>query len=213
MARVRILVVDPSPVVGEALRVLLHTQPDFEVVGLGHSAHDAQETATRLQPDVILLDTTLPDARGCTPIVRLRTGCPEARLVVLSWDDDPTHVRAVLAAGAVGYLVRRASATELFAAVWAAMNNRLFIDTGGGPLATNPLAHTPPALSVRETEVLRSLACGYSNQQTADRLSLSVKTVETYRQRIGQKLGLCSRPDFVRYALGAGLSLDDSTPS
>jgi two-component system, NarL family, response regulator NreC len=215
--KIRILLADNHTILRAGLRVLLNSQPDLEVVG---EAGNFQETLARvraLHPEVVILDLSMPGTNSMELLEHLRQELPQVRVLVLTMHDDPAYLRAALGAGASGYLVKTAAETELLSAIRAVHAGRTFIDLklsgtlwqavfadqaspGQGP----GLPQEMP-LSRRESEVLELLALGYTHQQIADHLFLSTKTVETYRTRIAEKLGLRSRPDLIRYALDTGL--------
>jgi DNA-binding NarL/FixJ family response regulator len=153
---------------------------------------------------------------GSIPLIeRLRHECPQIRVIVLTMHDDPAYLRAVLAAGGRGYIVKTAADSDLLTAIRAAHQEHIFIDMPLGEhhstrakTASSPPAakNSAPSLSEREREVLAYLAQGHTNQEIADRLFLSVKTIETYRARLNEKLGLRTRAELVRYAQGTGLA-------
>jgi two-component system response regulator NreC len=195
--------------------MLIGQQPDMAVAGEAADGDEAVRRARELRPDIALVDLTMPGIGGIKTIERIRQECPETRVLVLTMHDVPAYLRSALAAGASGYVVKRAADSELLSAIRGVHRGRTVLDpalaarvvqsglgrrgpTGSGSGATAPL-------SPREVEVLDLVAQGYTNQQIADRLQLSVKTVETYRSRLVEKLGLKSRADLVRYALDSGL--------
>jgi two-component system response regulator NreC len=215
VGRIRVLVADDHAVLRAGLRVLIGAQTDMEVVGEAADGDEAVQKAVDTRPDVALLDITMPGSGGIKAIERIRRECPTTRVLVLTMHDVPAYLRSALAAGASGYVVKRAADSELLSAIRGVHRGRTVLDstlavmvvqgaigkkvTGGQPIGPASL------LSPREREVLDLIAQGYTNQQIADRLGLSVKTVETYRSRLVEKLGLRSRADLVRYALDSGL--------
>jgi two-component system response regulator NreC len=217
MAKIRVLMADDHAVVRAGLRLMINAQPDLEVVGEAASSHEALSRAGTLAPDVVTLDLTMPGGSSIKTIERLRRECPPCRVLVLTMHDDPAYLRAVLAAGGSGYVVKTAPEAELLTAIRAVSRGRTFIgldlaDDKGHTLSGRQTgegsACTPgPArpLSQRECEVLELLAQGHTNQAIGDRLFLSVKTIETYRARIAEKLGLRTRADIIRYAIEIGL--------
>jgi two-component system response regulator NreC len=220
MAKLRILIADDHRVLLAGLRLLINSQPDMEVVAEAGTVHEAVGEARRCQPDVVLLDLSMPDGSGVAAISRLRCEAAGARIVVLTVHDESAYLHAALAAGACGYLVKTAAESELLAAVRAVSQGRVFVDLNLSQESTQALLGKrggvpagQPSLSRREREVLTLLAQGNSNQQVADHLFLSVKTVETYRARIGEKLGLHGRADLVRYAVEMGLLGPGSSPT
>jgi DNA-binding NarL/FixJ family response regulator len=214
VSQIRVFLIDDHAVLRAGLRMLLNAQPDLEVCGEAASGPDALGIVAEARPDVITLDLSMPGGSGIKMIERLRQQCPQARVLVLTMHDDPAYVRAALAAGSAGYVVKTAADAELLVAIRAVHKGRTFVDLdlAGGQIDTvlgvgnrGSRPGTAHPLSEREREVLELLAQGHTNQAAADRLSLSVKTVETYRARIGDKLGLRTRADMVRYAMETGV--------
>jgi DNA-binding NarL/FixJ family response regulator len=217
MPRIRVLVADDHAVLRAGLKMLIGGQPDMEVVAEAGDGEEALRRAKDTRPDVAIMDMTMPGAGGIQAIERLRAACPETRVLVLTMHDVPAYLRAALAAGASGYVVKRAADAELLSAIRGVARGRTVLDPGlatrvveGGlgprvPSGRPKGAGAASLLSQREREVLDRVAQGYTNQQIADHLGLSVKTVETYRSRLVEKLGLRSRADLVRYALDSGL--------
>ena len=219
-AKIRVLIADDHAILRSGLRLLISAQPDLEVVG---EAGDFEETIRRakaLLPDVVTLDLTMPGGSGLAAIEQLRTAVPSARIVVLTMHEDPAYVRSALAAGASGFLVKSAADSALIAAIRAVERGRLFIEVQDReamkalmtPGRVAPDAPAPIALlSEREREVWVLLAQGHTNQAIADRLGLSVKTIESYRARLMQKLGLTNRAELTRLAMELRLVSGSST--
>lgn len=211
--QIKVLIVDDHAVVRTGLRLLLEREDDFEVVGEAGTADEGVRAARLEKPDVVLLDVVMPGRSGidvCDEVVQASKG----RVLVLSMQDDPTYVRAAFAAGASGYMLKEAADTELVQAVReVAGGGRYVHPTLGARLAQAEVEAARRAandpLSEREREVLRLLALGHTNQEIAKSLFISVRTAETHRAHIMQKLGLGTRAELVRYALANGL-LDDS---
>ncbi|MGD9690616.1 MAG: response regulator [Phycisphaerales bacterium] len=207
MSAVRVLLVDDHPLLRRGIRILIGTQSDMEVVGEAGDMRQAVELCTRLRPDVVILDLSIPGGSGVAGVERVRAASPDSRVLVLTMHDDPAYVRGALAMGAAGYVVKSAADTELVTAIRAVAKGRVFVDASsveqalGDPKSASPLAH----LSDREREVLVEVAGGHTSQAIADRLGLSVKTVESYRARMMQKLGLKTRADVIRLAVDTGL--------
>jgi two-component system response regulator NreC len=212
--RIRVFLADDHAILRSGLRLLIDAQPDMQVVGEAGSADEAVREAASLAPDVVTLDLSMPGGPGLRAIERLRSAAPAARVLVLTMHDDPAYVRSALAAGAAGYLVKSAADTALIGGIRAVHRGHLFVDVPRSPAldaligsarvaedASSPLA----SLSAREREVMALVAQGHTNQAVADRLGLSVKTVESYRARLMQKLGLESRADLTRLAADLGL--------
>jgi DNA-binding NarL/FixJ family response regulator len=207
MARIRVLLADDHALLRAGLRLLINAQPEMEVVG---EAADCPETLRQVQllgPDVLTLDLSMPGGSSIKLIEQLRREHPQTQVLVLTMHDDPAYLRAALAAGSAGYVVKTAADTELLRAIRGVSAGRVVVDVNL-PRTTLPAAGPEAglaALSGREREVLTLLVQGHTNQEIARRLFLSVKTIETYRARIAEKLGLRTRAELVRYALEVGL--------
>jgi two-component system, NarL family, response regulator NreC len=207
---VRILIVDDHAVVRSGLRLLLEAEEDLEPVGEAGSAREAVFEARTLKPDVILLDVVMPDGSGLEIIPTLLHERAETKVLVLSMQDDPQYVRQAFAAGASGYVLKEAADTEVVAAVREVARGGRYVhpELGARLVAADTderrRAEEDP-LSEREREVLRLLALGHTNQEIAKQLYISVRTAETHRAHIMQKLRLSSRAELVRYALAQGL--------
>lgn len=199
------------------LRLLIGAQHDMEVVGEAGDLRQAIDVVAKLAPDVVTLDLSMPGGSGVAGVQKLRAAAPEVKVLVLTMHDDPAYVRTAIAMGAAGYVVKSAADSELISAIRAVQSGRIFVDmkasgTLGGILSDQAPVQGQPApiegLSEREREVLIGVARGHTSQELADALGLSVKTVESYRSRMMQKLGLKTRADMVRMAVECGL-LDD----
>jgi two-component system response regulator NreC len=209
--KIRVLIADDHAILRSGLRLLIDAEPDLAVVGEAGDFAEAIRLATSLQPDVVTLDLSMPGGSGLASIERLRAAAPASRLIVLTMHDDPAYVRSALAVGASGYVAKSAADDALIGAIRSVHRGRLFVDVpsivGGdvpGPAKTG--AETPlERLSAREREVLGLLALGHTNRAIAEQLGLSTKTVESYRARILEKLGLETRADLTRVALDLGL--------
>jgi two-component system response regulator NreC len=210
---VRILIVDDHTVVRAGLRLLLDGEEGFETVAEAGNARDAVFEARKHKPDVILMDVVLPDRSGIEATPDVLKEAPEAKVLVLSMEDDPRYVREAFSAGASGYVLKEAADTELVAAIrQVAANERYVHPALGARMATAEAEAATRAgadpLSDREREVLRLLALGHTNQEIAKMLFISVRTAETHRAHIMQKLRLTTRAELVRYALAQGLLED-----
>jgi two-component system, NarL family, response regulator NreC len=203
--KTRIVIADDHAVVRAGLRSLIHSQPDMEVVGEAGDAPTALAVVRSLKPDVVLLDITMPGGGGLKAQEQIAAVVPGARILILSMHSDTAFVRTAMAAGAAGYVSKKTVHTELLNAVRAIRSGRRYVDAA---VSEGLLPATPryrQVLSGREEQALRLIASGYTNQEIADRLFVSVKTVETYRARIMSKLELKSRAELVQYAINAGL--------
>ena len=207
---VRVLIVDDHAVVRSGLRLLLEAEDGLEPVGEAGNARAAVFQARVLKPDVILLDLVMPDQTGLDALPQLRHENPDAKVLVLSMQDEPRYVREAFAAGASGYVLKEAADTEVVGAIReVASGNDYVHPTVGARLVAAETAEARRAeqdpLSEREREVLRLLALGHTNQEIAKMLYISVRTAETHRAHIMQKLRLQTRADLVAYALERGL--------
>jgi two-component system response regulator NreC len=210
------VVVDDHAVVRSGIKLLLDREEDIEVVGEAGNAKDAIFRARALKPDVILLDVVMPGESGIDVLPKLLKESPGTKVLVLSMQDDPRYVREAFAAGAAGYVLKEAADEEVVAAVREiAEGGRYVHPTLGARLVAAEAAAKAAAdadpLSEREREVLRLLALGHTNQEIAQMLYISVRTAETHRAHIMQKLGLSTRAELVRYALSQGLLEEHET--
>jgi two-component system response regulator NreC len=207
---VRILIVDDHAVLRAGLKMLIDAEADLEAVGEAANARDAVFQARALKPDVILMDVVMPDQSGLDVLPTLLHERPETKVLVLSMQDDPQYVRQAFNAGASGYILKEAADTEVVAAIRdVAQGNSYVHPTLGAKLvaAENAAARRADEdpLSDREHEVLRLLALGHTNQEISAQLFISVRTAETHRAHIMQKLRLTSRAELVRYVLDQGV--------
>jgi two-component system response regulator NreC len=210
---VRVLIVDDHAVVRTGIRLLLAQEDDIEPVGEAGSGRDAVFEARSLKPDVVLMDVVMPDGSGLEVIPTLLKEHPDVKILVLSMQDDPRYVREAFAAGASGYVLKEAADMEVVAAVREVARGGRYVhpELGARLIAAEAdaarRAEEDP-LSDREREVLRLLALGHTNQEIAKQLYISVRTAETHRAHIMQKLHLSSRAELVRYAISQGLLAD-----
>jgi two-component system response regulator NreC len=221
MADIRLLVVDDHPVVRAGLRTLLSAQDDIDVVGEADDGRVAIERAVELKPDVVVMDITMKGMGGLEATQAITQRLPDTKVLVLTMHENEEYLRQLLEAGATGYVLKQAVDTELVVAIRAVQRGEVFLYSSFsrlllGDLVQGDEAERPDSqldsyerLSQREREVLRLVALGHTNQEIADQLYLSVKTVETYRARVMNKLNLRSRSALVRYALQRGLLDND----
>jgi two-component system, NarL family, response regulator NreC len=213
----RILIVDDHAVIRSGLRMLLDAERDFEVVGEAGDLRNAVFEARSLKPDVILMDVVMPGASGIEATTAVLKESPDSRVLVLSMQDDPRYVREAFSAGASGYVLKEAADADLVGAVREVAGGGRYVhpELGARLVAAEAdereRAQADP-LSEREREVLRLLALGHTNQEIAKMLYLSVRTVETHRAHIMQKLRLETRAELVRHAIDQGL-LEESGPT
>ncbi len=210
----RILIADDHGVMRAGLRALLNAEPDLEVVGEASTTDDALRYAAHLTPDVVLMDISMPGSvgNGIEATRRLRAAVPEARVLILSMHEDKGLLREAIRAGASGYILKRAAEAELKSALDTVAHGELYIHPslvraliadGAGSAAP----HKPEVegVSPREMEILKLIVQGYTNHQMADELSISVRTVESHRANLMNKLNVRSRVELVRYAQAHGL--------
>jgi DNA-binding NarL/FixJ family response regulator len=218
LAEIRLLLADDHAVLRAGLRFLLDAQPDFRVVGEASDGREALALAASLNPDLILLDLTMPGLGGLDALPILRKTVPSARVLILTMHDDEGYLRQALRNGASGYVLKKAADAELISAVRAVMRGEVYVQPSMTksllgdllPLEPDESPNDPwDALSEREQEVLRLVALGHTSAEIAERLSLSVKTVETYRARGMEKLGLRSRAALVQFVIARGLLADN----
>lgn len=203
---ISVVLTDDHAVVRGALRALLDGQPEVEVVGEASDLAAAKATVAERRPQVLVLDVNLPDGVATESVGELRELSPGTQIVLLTMERDVALAREALDAGALGYLFKDAAHLELIEAVRAAAGGRRFLTPAvAAGLAKSGREEDRQPLSPRETDVLRLMALGHTNREIAEQLELSVRTVETHRAHIQQKLGLSSRPELTRYALANGL--------
>jgi len=213
--KIRVMIADDHAILRAGLKMLVNAQADMEVVSEAANGEQAVQTALETKPDVALLDLTMPRIGGMKALQEMARDCREIRVLVLTMHDDPAYLRSALAAGAAGYLLKRAVDAELLAAIRAVHRGGIFVD----PRLANVLVQealtkgskkagprrSANILSDRELQVLRLVARGYTSAQISKQIFVSVKTIETYRSRFAEKLGLRTRSDVVRFAVQMGL--------
>jgi two-component system response regulator NreC len=207
---IRTLIVDDHAVVRSGLRKVLEAEPDIEVVGEAGDARYAVFEARAKQPDVILMDVVMPGKSGIEAIPDVLHDAPDAKVLILSMQDDARYVREAFAAGASGYVLKEAADTEVVAAIREIASGGRYVHPAlGARLVAADAEERKRAaedpLSDRERDVLRLLALGHTNQEIADKLYISVRTAETHRAHIMQKLRVTTRAELVRFALAQGL--------
>ena len=213
--KIRVMIVDDHAILRAGLRMLVNAQADMEVVSEAPDGEKAIQEVQETKPDVTLLDLTMPRVSGMKALQEIARNCRETRVLVLTMHDDPAYLRSALAAGASGYLLKRAVDSELIAAIRAVHRGGIFVDPRLASILVQDVlakkgtkaAPTQPIniLSDRELQVLRLVARGYTSAQIAKQISVGVKTVETYRSRFAEKLGLRTRSDVIRFAVQMGL--------
>lgn len=212
MSQLNIFLADDHTMVRAGLRALIDAEANMHVVGEAGDGLEALERIATCQPDVAVVDLVMPRLGGLAVIERLTMRAPRSRVLVLSVHEDMSHLRQALDAGAAGYVLKRSAAETLIGALNVIVSGGIYIDPAFGTVPAHQLIGQHPGhgdsptttLSEREAVVLRLIAQGYSNKEIAFQLDLSVKTIETYKARALEKLGLNSRVEIVRYALERG---------
>ncbi len=207
---IRILIADDHGVVAEGLKHLIEAQADLQVVSMVGDGREAVRQARELAPDVVLMDLSMPELNGADATRAILQNNERCRVIVLSMYSDPEYVRRALKAGALGYVVKRSAAKEVVDAIRAVHSGQRYLspkvaDVLVDTRATEGKEDLLSRLSAREREVLQLLAEGRTGAQIAERLSLSQKTVETYRARLVEKLGIRDVAGLVRFAIQKGL--------
>jgi DNA-binding NarL/FixJ family response regulator len=212
MGKLRILLADDHQMIRDGLKGIINAQPDMEVIGEVSDGVNAWQKGIEYQPDVVIMDVTMPHMDGAKATERLKRECPEIKVLALTAHDDQGYVRRLIQAGASGYLLKVAAATELINAIRQVAAGGVYLDAMlanevvGSYMRKQSLkgAVRCGTLTEREEEVLRLVARGYVNKEIASRLGISVKTVETHKSRSMEKLEFRNRADAVRYALQKG---------
>ena len=205
MSDIRVLIVDDHAVVRSGLRLLLEREDGIHAVDEASNADEALFRTIEHKPEVVLIDVTMQGASGIEAIPKLLEASPDSKVLVLSMHDDPGYVRDAFAAGASGYVLKEAADTEVVAAIRQVAAGGSYVNPAlGARMVAAAAKDTAEAQAdpLSEREVLRLLALGHTNQEIAKALFISVRTAETHRAHIMRKLGLTSRAELVRYALG-----------
>ncbi len=218
-APIRLFLADDHAVLRAGLKALLNAEADMEVIGEAADGVGCVAQVSQLHPDVLLLDINMPNCNGLEALPAIRSAASQTQVLVLTMHDDAEYLHQVLTAGGAGYVLKEAADNELLSAIRTVHNGGIFLHPEHAQLLLQKKGEAePPAppdddpislLSQRELEVLQHIALGHSNKEIAAMLQLSVKTVETYKARVMEKLNLRSRAALVRFALQHGL-LDDA---
>jgi len=209
---IKVFLADDHAVVRDGLRCLLEAQGDIHVIGDAANGREAVRQVRELKPDVVLMDIAMPELNGIEATVQVRHACPEVRVLILSMHSSLEHVREALKAGARGYLLKRCAGVEVVEAVRAVYAEGAYLSqTIAGSLiadyARDPQPNSPlDALTRRERQILQLIVEGKSNFEASQSLFLSQKTVETYRSRMMQKLGVTRLPQLMRFAIQHGIT-------
>jgi two-component system, NarL family, response regulator NreC len=220
MNTIKLLIADDHIVLRSGLRMLIDAQSDMEVVGEADNGSQVLVLAESLQPDLILLDLSMPGLGGLETLPLLIKIAPRTRILILTMHDDESYLRQALRDGASGYVLKRAADTELLSAIRSVMRGEVYLHPSLTRVLLDDIlpevnANTSnpwDALSEREREVLLRVARGYTSARIGEQLNLSPKTVDTYRARGMEKLGLRSRAALVQHALSHGLLSNDANP-
>ncbi len=218
MSKMRILIADDHAIVREGLRTLLEVQPDIEIVGEATDGEEAVNKTKEIQPDIVLMDITMPGMNGLEATRQIKQNNPDVRILVLTMHEGDEYFFKFLDVGASGYFIKGGSSTELISALRAVWQGGVFLyPTMAKKLLSDYLQRVKvgsdkeryDGLTNREREIVKLIAEGYTNQEIAERLVLSVTTVQTHRAHIMAKLGLHSPTELVKYALRRGfITLD-----
>jgi len=209
---IRVLIADDHAIVRTGLRALLNSEPTMKLVGEATGGYEAIELAGKSNADILVLDISMPDLDGISVTKKIKSQFPDLRILILTVHEDEALLREAIRVGAAGYVLKRAAETELISAIRAIMGGVLYVDPSMvrvllsdeiKPTATLPESVEP--LTHREKEILKLIAQGYTNRQTAEELNISTRTVEGHRANLVAKLGLRSRVELVRYAREQGL--------
>ena len=206
MKTINVLIADDHAILRSGLKMLINSAGGITVTGEAGTGREAVEIYKKTSPDIIILDVTLPELSGLEAAREIKKIDPNAKILVLTMHDNANYVREFIRIGVAGYIVKKSADSELINAIRAISRGDMFID----PSLTKAMLVEEPErgknkLSLREEEVLRLLVKGYLGKEIAARLEISVKTVETYRARITDKLGISGRAELLQYAIKNGL--------
>jgi two-component system response regulator NreC len=214
---IRILLADDHTILRAGLKMMLNAQPDMEVVGEAQDGRQALQEAQRLQPDIILMDITMPDINGIEATKQLKRLLPDVKVLILTMHEHEEYVFQALRAGASGYMLKEAADTDLISALRIIQSGQFYLSPTAQSVMvgdylqrvrTGEEKDSYSSLTEREREILKLVAEGYTNNQIAERLVISPKTVDTHRTHIMDKLNLHSRAELVKYAMRRGLLED-----
>lgn len=207
-----ILIAEDHQTVREGVKMIVNSQPDMEVIGETGNGRDAVRLAQELQPDMVLMDVSMPEMNGLKATAQLKKLCPQIKVLMLTRHTDDGYLQELLSNGASGYVLKQSASTELLRAIRTVAAGNKYLDpaiTGkviGGYASkrVRPGFEAGENVTERESEVLRLIAWGYSNKEIAQKMSISVKTVEAHKANAMRKMNMHSRIDIVRYAILQG---------
>lgn len=209
---IRVLIADDHAIVRTGLRALIHSEPSMELVGEATGGYETIELVEKSQPNVLVLDLSMPDLDGIAVTKKIAPQFPDLRILILTLHEDEALLRAALKSGASGYILKRAAEAELVSAIHTILRGDLYVDPSMvrvllkdevAPVVTT--SKSTEALTPREIEVLKLIVQGYTNRQIGEELCISLRTAESHRANLSEKLGLHSRVELVRYAREHGL--------
>jgi DNA-binding NarL/FixJ family response regulator len=209
---IKVLIADDHAIVRAGLRTLIHSEPTMELVGEAAGGYEAIDLIEKAQPDVLVLDLSMPDLDGIAVIRKIKPQFPALRILILTIHEDEGLLRAALKSGASGYILKGAAESELISAIRMILRGELYVDPSmvrkllSDDIAPAAQTHQPAeALTPRETEVLKLIVQGYTNRQIGEELNISIRTAESHRANLSEKLGLHNRVELVRFAKEHGL--------
>jgi two-component system response regulator NreC len=209
MEKIRLLLADDHTILRAGLRALLENEPDLSVIAEAEDGREAVKLACQLEPDIAIMDISMPLLSGLEAARQIRHACPSVKILILTMYENEEYIRQALAFGAMGYLLKDATSSELIHAVHAIQRGEAVLSPPVTRLVLENYLrwgdiqrdHSADGLSPREREVLQLIAEGYTNKQMAEILSLSIKTIQTHRMNLMSKLGLHDRADLIKYAI------------
>ncbi|MEW6718222.1 MAG: response regulator transcription factor [Chloroflexota bacterium] len=204
---IKVLIADDHAIVRAGLRALLKSEPSLQLVGEATGGYEAIEMVNNIQPDILVLDLSMPDLDGIAVTKKLKPGLRNLRILILTIHEDEALLREAIKSGASGYILKRAAETELISAIHIIMRGDMYVDHSmvrslleETTKPANTVQESVEPLTPRETEVLKLIVQGYTNRQIGEELNISVRTVEGHRANLSEKLGLHNRVELVRYA-------------